>query len=264
MTSRNQINCPHSRIKIHCMIPYLVTILINCSVSSVLGSAVFETEEFTLAIVNVSGLGAFTGFASNFRDQVPGHAFGKVASLSGILIRAQSPAVNTGTEASRATSTDHNLDMDQVTVNNYDSADSTGTEGTIGGAKVNYLGTKELIQLAKDSRINFGRIAQMSIMNSSDMVYDGKPNVDKDQGMHTTTNDACEPIKLDWIPQHQWILLVQYGNCPDEIKLRHISQTNASAVLIYDNIPGHRLIKFAPPSKCSRTLTLSNEPRTID
>lgn len=226
----------------------LITILINQPVSSVFGSAVLETEEFTLAIVNVTGVGAFTGFASNFRNEVPGHTFGKVASLTGVLIRAESP-ISDGNQVESSENT--NLDTESTTIN-YRTVYSREKEGKIGGAKVNYSDNQNSLQLSKETKEMLIR-ERMAVFDRVDSV--GRKSVDRkeevNQGKSTTTNDACTPIKLDWIPQRQWILLVQYGNCPDEIKLKHISQTNASAVLIYDNVPGHRLIKFDPPSKLS-------------
>lgn len=147
----------------------LMVLLSSSLVSSFSQSAVLESQDITLAIVNVSGLVPFTGLASNFKDDIPIPQLGKFASLTGILIRSKSPL--------------------SESVDN-----GTGTD---------------------------------------------------DHKLYT--DDACHPIKLDWIPRDKWILLVQYGHCSDETKYKHISRTNSTGVLMYDNVPGHRLVKFDPP-----------------
>lgn len=67
------------------------------------------------------------------------------------------------------------------------------------------------------------------------------------------THDACDPIDLQNWPSENWIALAMYGNCSDIVKLKNIQETNASAVIIYDDREGSRSIKF----QTLRKLTLS-------
>lgn len=256
----------------HKMLIRVLISLISLLIRTASPSAVFESEEFTLAIVNVSGVGAFTGFATNFRDEIPGHAFGKVASLTGILIRSISPVIDADAEEKddqkmldanyfdkSSAPPDQGLDYEDASqLLNQKMMKSSSEEGKLGGARVNYLNTKELIEMAKATKgiknvpletlLNPSIKQKNSSREAEEEGVDAKESRDGKQKMKYT-NDACSPIKLDWIPPLQWILLVQYGNCPDEVKMGHISKTNASAVLVYDNLPGNRLVKFDPPGK---------------
>lgn len=59
-----------------------------------------------------------------------------------------------------------------------------------------------------------------------------------------TRHDGCQPLDTDNLPQEQWIALVQYGNCGESTKLRHIANSNATAAVVYGDKPSPRLVKM--------------------
>lgn len=265
----------------------LIVIIDNRIIQASFGSAVFESEEFTLAIVNVTGVGAFTGLASNLYEEIPAHSYGRVTTLTGILIRSQSPA-----HGDQPRDTYHQMEPEQLAAMS-DFKRSESVEG-----KYPFLESKDLVIKSAElevSRFQFQekvrRLAEPQLAgwksaSKPNSAVETKPNEtnsavetkrnsaedsetrddpksesgevssDPDDVPDDVPDDACSPIKLSWIPRQRWILLVKYGNCPDEEKMRHISAVNASAVLIYDNLPGHRLVKFTPSSKHSHLHSL--------
>lgn len=68
-------------------------------------------------------------------------------------------------------------------------------------------------------------------------------------GPDGVTNDACEPISPNQWPNETWIVLAKYGNCKDDIKMRNIAKTNASAALIYDFKTSPRYVRLMNKSK---------------
>ena len=133
-------------------------LLLMWGVSQAEGDIAFGSDgadELTLAIVNVTSMEPFTGFASNFKDESGAKfsSFGpsKIGTVSGVLVKVLSP----------------------------------------------------------DER-----------------------------------NDACEAIDPSQWSSEPWILVAQHGNCKDDVKMRNILRTNASAALIYDNKPNPRLVKL--------------------
>ena len=63
-------------------------------------------------------------------------------------------------------------------------------------------------------------------------------------GSDGVTNDACESIDESQWPNETWIALAKYGNCKDDVKMRNIARTNASAAIIYDNRVNPRYVRL--------------------
>lgn len=68
-------------------------------------------------------------------------------------------------------------------------------------------------------------------------------------GPDGVTNDACEPIDPSQWPNETWILLAKYGTCKDDVKMKNIAKTNASAAIIYDFKTSPRYVRLHNKSK---------------